>query len=169
MASGSGRVATLVVRSVYGSEWATPKDAYLALVSAAAVRRRRAPPWCWPSLAMPRSMAQTPSTVDIFTHAWATAIDVQGVAHCFEKTDEGKVVDRFVIEPISANSLECMATGAKTCFKAAYGILLEDALSRNKAALPAEFAEAAYCDEFEARCDACTRTWMRPHAMDNLL
>ena len=31
---------------------------------------------------------------------------LQGLAHCFEKDDNGKLADRFVIEPISANSLE---------------------------------------------------------------
>ena len=31
---------------------------------------------------------------------------MQGLAHCFEKDDNGKLADRFVIEPISANSLE---------------------------------------------------------------
>lgn len=30
----------------------------------------------------------------------------QGLAHCFEKDDNGKLADCFVIEPISANSLE---------------------------------------------------------------
>lgn len=36
---------------------------------------------------------------------------MQGLAHCFEKNDDGKLADRFVIEPITANSLECMANG----------------------------------------------------------
>ena len=31
---------------------------------------------------------------------------MQGLAHCFEKDDNGKLADCFVIEPISANSLE---------------------------------------------------------------
>ena len=31
---------------------------------------------------------------------------LQGLAHCFEKDDNGKLADSFVIEPISANSLE---------------------------------------------------------------
>lgn len=35
----------------------------------------------------------------------------QGRAHCFEKDDENNLEDCFVIEPISANSLECMAVG----------------------------------------------------------
>ena len=31
---------------------------------------------------------------------------LQGLAHCFEKNENGKLADCFVIEPISANSLE---------------------------------------------------------------
>jgi phosphatidylinositol glycan class S len=93
----------------------------------------------------------------------------QGLAHCYEKGDDGKVVDRFMIEPISANSLECMGTGAKTCFKFVYSMTLGDALARNKGAFPPEFADGTFCEEFETRCDSCARTWMRPHAMDNLL
>ncbi len=37
---------------------------------------------------------------------------LQGLAHCFEKDDNGKLADRFVIEPISANSLEVRGFGA---------------------------------------------------------
>jgi hypothetical protein len=33
----------------------------------------------------------------------------QGLAHCFRKGEDGKLVDVFVIEPLSASSLECMA------------------------------------------------------------
>ena len=36
---------------------------------------------------------------------------MQGLAHCFEKSDEGKLVEKHVIEPLSAASLECLATG----------------------------------------------------------
>lgn len=103
---------------------------------------------------------------------WATPQDAYltlGLAHCFEKGDDGKLQDCFVIEPISANSLECMGTGARTCFKHVFSLTLEEALSRNKAALPAEFQDAIYCDEFATRCDSCARTWMRPHAMDSLM
>jgi hypothetical protein len=31
---------------------------------------------------------------------------LQGLAHCFEKDENGKLTDRYVIEPISASSLE---------------------------------------------------------------
>lgn len=29
--------------------------------------------------------------------------------------------------------------------------------------------QGTFCEEYETRCDACARTWMRPHALDNLL
>jgi hypothetical protein len=94
---------------------------------------------------------------------------LQGLSHCFEKNAKGKLTDRYMIEPITANSLECMANGAKTCFMAVYGTTLGEALLKDKAALPADFQDAAYCEDFEGRADACARTWLRPHAMDNLL
>lgn len=35
----------------------------------------------------------------------------QGLAHCYAKNDSGKLADQYIIEPITANSLECMANG----------------------------------------------------------
>eukprot|EP00887_Chlorella_sp_A99_P001490 scaffold8.g1490.t1 len=103
---------------------------------------------------------------------WSTPLDAYvtlGLAHCFEKSDDGKLEDRYLIEPITANSLECMANGAKTCYQHVFSLTLGDALQRSKAALPKEFAAGMFCEEFEARADAAARTWMRPHALDNLL
>ncbi len=118
-------------------------------------------------------------------------------------------MDRFVIEPISANSLEvrltsapasrpqssdpaparrqvtvpmhvcmlrmgcgcwqCMATGAKTCFKEVKSVTFGDAMARDRSVLPEEWASASFCDEYDFRCGACARTWSRPHAQDNLM
>ena len=61
------------------------------------------------------------------------------------------------------------AAGARTSFTHVFSLRLEEALQRSKAAYPAEFAEGTFCEDYETRCDACARTWMRPHAMDNLL
>lgn len=94
---------------------------------------------------------------------------VQGLAHCFEKGDDGHLHERLIVEPITANSLECMANGARTSFSAVLGLTLEEALLRDKGRLPEEFSEAYFCENYESRCDACARTWMRPHAVDNLL
>jgi hypothetical protein len=59
--------------------------------------------------------------------------------------------------------------GADTCFKAVAGVTLGDAMARDRSKLPEEFAEAAFCDDYDFRCDATARTWLRPHAQDNLL
>jgi hypothetical protein len=90
------------------------------------------------------------------------------LAHCFEKNDEGKLQDRLVIEPISANSLEAMSVGAKTSYIHVFGILLADALKRAEK-LPSEFDSGTFCENYELRCDAAARTWMRPHSVDNLM
>lgn len=108
---------------------------------------------------------------DLYGEQWYTPEDqylVVGLAHCFERNDDGKLVDRLVIEPISANSLESMSHGAKTSYIHVYGVMLEDAL-RKGGALPAEFDAGVFCDNYEIRCDAAARTWMRPHAVDNLM
>lgn len=62
-----------------------------------------------------------------------------------------------------------MAAGSKTCYLHVFSLTLGDALNRDKGVLPAEFSEGLFCEEYDTRCDACARTWMRPHAMDNLL
>lgn len=90
------------------------------------------------------------------------------LAHCFEKNDEGKLQDRLVIEPLSANSLEAMSVGAKTSYIHVFGILLEDALKKGEK-LPEEFDSGTFCENYEGRCDSAARTWMRPHAVDNLM
>ncbi|KFM23402.1 hypothetical protein F751_1098 [Auxenochlorella protothecoides] len=117
-------------------------------------------------------MRQSAAVSALYGAVWNTPTDAYltlGLAHCFEKTDDGKLVDRYIIEPLSANSLECMANGGKTCYKHVFSTTLEQAQSRDKAALPAEFAEARFCEEYETRCDSAARTWLRPHALDNLL
>lgn len=75
----------------------------------------------------------------------------------------------MVIEPVAANSLECMVLGAKTCFKAVTGLVLQEALAKDRSVLPDEFQSATWCSDYEFRCGASARTWMRPHAQDNLL
>ena len=159
-------VAVHASQATYGADWATPQDAYLTLVRA-----------CWPASLLAVGHARSngfertvPNPVCAPALPSSTHPPTpQGLAHCFEKNDDGKLSEVFVIEPISANSLECMAAGGRTCFKHVFSLLLSDALTRDKSALPAEFAAARYCEEFEIRCDSCARTWLRPHAMDNLL
>lgn len=103
---------------------------------------------------------------------WATPKDAYltvGLSHCFAKNEDGKLVDQFVIEPITANSMECMSVGASTSFLHVFSMRLGEALERKKESFPEEFAIGSFCEEYEIRCDSCARTWMRPHALDNLL
>ena len=93
----------------------------------------------------------------------------QGLAHCFEKSDEGKLVDRMVIEPVSANSLECMAAGGKTSFVEVAALRAGQAMAKDRAAMPGAWAQASFCDDWAFRVGACARTWGRPHAADNLM
>ncbi len=46
---------------------------------------------------------------------------------------------------------------------------LGDALAQDPSLLPAEWAGAAWCENYEFRAGACARTWARPHAQDNLM
>lgn len=59
--------------------------------------------------------------------------------------------------------------GAKTSFKLATGISFADAMARDKARLPEQFADGFFCDEWAYRLEAAARTWQRPHAQDNLM
>lgn len=43
------------------------------------------------------------------------------------------------------------------------------AMRRDKSTLPAEFAEGVFCRQYAFRCEAAGRTWLRPHAQDNLM
>ncbi|GMH32745.1 hypothetical protein BSKO_00579 [Bryopsis sp. KO-2023] len=92
-----------------------------------------------------------------------------GLATCFEKTKEGKLAEKAVIEPVAAASLESLANGAATSFTAVTGVTLEDALQRNREILPEEFSSGLFCEDYVFRCNAAARTWTRSHAQDNLM
>ncbi len=81
----------------YGSDLSCPEDGYLVLVSNNAL-----------SSSSPHVLAKLWLAGSEAMHA----LSCQGLAHCFEKTDSG-TSDVFVIEPVAANSLECMATGMR--------------------------------------------------------
>ena len=74
---------------MHGDDWSTEPESYLTLVSS--------------YISADGSMRNG--------FAFTSCVRHQGLGHCFEKTDEGKLKDKFVIEPITANSLECMAAG----------------------------------------------------------
>eukprot|EP00210_Caulerpa_lentillifera_P001907 g1834.t1 len=92
-----------------------------------------------------------------------------GLAHCFEQQNNGSLSDKYVIEPITAASLECMAAGAQTSFKMVTGTTLGTALQRDRAVLPDGFQNGLFCADYELRCHASARTWRRQHAQDNLM
>ncbi len=71
--------------------------------------------------------------------------------------------------PCPAPARHPPTAGGKTSFLHVFSLRLEEALQRSKAVFPEEFAAGAFCEDYESRCDACARTWMRPHPMDNLL
>ncbi len=64
-----------------------------------------------------------------------------------------------------------MTAGAKTCFLEVTSVRLGQALQRSLADLPPGWAEkgAVWCDDYDFRVGACARTWLRPHAQDNLM
>lgn len=66
---------------------------------------------------------------------------------------------------------QCMTAGAKTCFLEVTSVRLGQALQRSLTDLPPGWAEkgAVWCDDYDFRVGACARTWLRPHAQDNLM
>ncbi|KAG2447093.1 hypothetical protein HYH02_007842 [Chlamydomonas schloesseri] len=114
-----------------------------------------------------------PSRVTVRAVAYSSDISEEsyvclGLAQCFRK-GQGGLVPVNVIEPLSASSLECLANGARTSYKAVTGVTFGDAMRRKREELPEVFREAHFCENFEFRCEAAARTWSRPHAQDNLM
>merc|ERR1712167_431068 len=86
----------------------------------------------------------------------------------------GKLVEKFLIEPVGAAGLEAMTKGMATSYSHVYGgtIGLARALesaNQIEELLPEEFHGAELAENFEARCQAATRTWDRPYPRESLL
>ena len=64
--------------------------------------------------------------------------------------------------------LPCPA-GTSTCFQHVYSTTLGDAQTKDRSSWPEEFQQAPFCENYEIRSDACSRTWLRGHAQDNLM
>lgn len=94
---------------------------------------------------------------------------VVGLAHCFRQDESGKLQDAFLIEPISASSVECMENGGVTCYLHATATTLGVALQLDPSLLPPEFASASFCEDFDFRSKCASRTWKRDHAVKNLM
>ncbi len=72
-----------------------------------------APPPDTMSFNVPGSIGKSGGGSRCSTHSLAKVVfRWQGLAHCFEKDDNGKLKDVMVIEPLAANSLEGMMAGA---------------------------------------------------------
>ncbi|CAM6098552.1 unnamed protein product [Calypogeia fissa] len=94
---------------------------------------------------------------------------VVGLAHCFRKDEDQKLLDAFVIEPIPAGQLECMDNGGVTCYKHAASTTLGVALQLDASLLPKEFGDKAFCENFDFRAKCASRTWKRDHPRENLM
>lgn len=124
-AAAARRPRLAVAASInYGAEWSTPQDAYLTVVSGLhewgtqALSSRlggaglpilpRRPP----DSVVPILLAQLLSPPHPPTPPPPLPCHLcQGLSHCYAKNEDGKLADQYMIEPITANSLECMATG----------------------------------------------------------
>lgn len=90
------------------------------------------------------------------------------LAKCYEQL-KGKIQERYIIEPVTAGSLESLTHGAKTTYEEVYGATLETALQQQNNILPANFKNAEFCEDFEFRAKCAARTWLRPHPQEHLM
>ena len=93
----------------------------------------------------------------------------QGLANCFEKSEDGKLTPCLVVEPVSANTLESLAAGAKTSYTEVMATTAGAVAGRDRSTLPPAWSDARFCEDWDARLGAVARTWARPHAVDNLM
>jgi len=96
------------------------------------------------------------------------AFVVVGLAHCFEQV-EGKLKDTYVLEPVSASTVEVINNGASTSYETLIGTTVDALLKQDADAFPAELLcgqEARWGDNLEYRTGCAARTWMRDHARD---
>lgn len=96
---------------------------------------------------------------------------VVGLAHCFEKV-ENKLVARMVIEPVTAGTIESMAAGALTSYMAVTAVNMDVVAKMDLSILPKRFQDepgVTFAESFVFRAECASRTWARPHAVENLL
>lgn len=93
---------------------------------------------------------------------------VIGLAHCFEGA-EGKLIDKWVLEPVTASTVEVVENGASTSYEAFLGTTVGQLLAKDISSLPTELFcghTATFADDLEFRTGCAARTWMRDHARD---
>jgi hypothetical protein len=83
--------------------------------------------------------------------------------------ENGKLKDAFVVEPVTAGTLECMENGGVTCYKCVTATTLGVALKEDLSLFPVEIQAGTVCDEFNFRAKCASRTWKRDHPQQNLL
>lgn len=91
---------------------------------------------------------------------------VLGLAHCFEQVD-GKLKDCWVLEPISASTVEVIENGAQTSYETFVGTTVADVLKQDTSVFPTELLcgnDVRFADNLEFRTGCAARTWMRDHA-----
>ncbi len=63
----------------------------------------------------------------------------------------------------------CLAAGSSTCFQHVFSTTLGGAQSEDRSSWPEQFQQACLCENYQICSDACSRTWLRGHAQDNLM
>jgi len=94
---------------------------------------------------------------------------VLGLAHCFEQGEGGKLKGVFVLEPVSASTVEVVDNGAATSYETFIGTTVGEVLKQDATAFPAELLcgrEVQWADDLKFRTGCAARTWMRDHARD---
>lgn len=95
---------------------------------------------------------------------------VCGLAHCFEQIEGGKLADVYVLEPVSASTVEVVNNGCQTSYEAFVGTSVGELLGQDTSAFPAELlcghTDVRFADNLEFRTGCAARTWMRDHAQD---
>lgn len=86
---------------------------------------------------------------------------VFGLATCFIR-DEGEISEVQIIEPIPSAALEALIQGIPTSYKLACAKSLGEIFVDDSLQIPAEFPQnSQFCDDFEERAIAATRTYQR--------
>lgn len=99
----------------------------------------------------------------------ADSFCVVGLAHCFEQSEAGKLVDKWILEPVNASSVEVVNNGCETSYEAFVGTDVGTILAQDISKFPEALLcgkEASWGSELEFRLGCAARTWMRDHARD---
>lgn len=99
----------------------------------------------------------------------ADSFCVIGLAHCFEQGEGGKLMDKWILEPVNASSVEVVNNGCETSYEAFVACDVGTILAQDISKLPEKLLqgkEASWGSDLEFRTGCAARTWMRDHARD---